>query len=201
MKYLKYILLFLLFSSCKEKESDLISNQPKSDLKSINKIYSQISIDCEGKQFAPTKCGNKEKFFSYQFRLSNNKSLIEFNYKNKAFNHLLTESISELGVNSYLFYNESNMILIIDSFLEYGHTFYVYKLDINSIKYIGSKSFDVKLDKNEIELKYNFNISETDNTLILKLGSGYDDINLNIEDSFILPLNNNLGNAYTVNKN
>ena len=29
----------------------------------------------------------------------------------------------------------------------------MYKLDINSIKYIGNKSFDVKLDKNEIELK------------------------------------------------
>ena len=125
MKYLKYILLFLLFSFYKEKASDLISNQPKSDLKSINKIYSQISIDCEGKQFAPTKCGNKEEFFSYQFTLSNSKSLIKFNYKNKTFNHLLTESISELGINSYLFYNKSNMILIIDSFLEYGHTFYV----------------------------------------------------------------------------
>ena len=81
MKYLKYILLFLLFFSCREKESDLICNQPKSELKSINKIYSQISIDCEGKQFAPKKCGNKEEFFSYQFTLANSKSFIEFNIK------------------------------------------------------------------------------------------------------------------------
>ena len=177
------------------------TNIKATNSKLINSSYSQIPINCDGEQFAPTNCENNEKNLFYKFLVVNNKSVIEFKYKNKTFNHLLTESISELGVNSYLFYNELNMILIIDSFLEYGHTFYVYKLDINSIKYIGSKSFDVKLDKNEIELKYNFNISETDNTLILKLGSGYDDINLNIEYSFILPLNNNLGNAYTVNKN
>ncbi|WP_180904113.1 hypothetical protein, partial [Flavobacterium chungangense] len=73
--------------------------------------------------------------------------------------------------------------------------FYVYQFNIDNIKYIGSKSFDVKLDKNEIELKYNFDVSETNNRLILKLGSGYDDINLNIGDSFILPLKENLGHT------
>lgn len=202
MKYIKYI---LLLSSCKEKHPDLISNQSTIDPKSINDtlvndIYSQISIDCEGKQFAPTKCGNKEKSFFYQFTLANNKSLIEFNYKNRTFVHIFNEPAFELGVDSYLFNNKLNMILILDSFLEYGHTFYVFQLDIDGIKYIGSKNFNVNLDKNEIELKYNFNVSERDNRLILKLGIGYDDINLDVGDSFILPLKDNFGKASIVNK-
>ncbi len=177
-----------------------VSSLSKANIKATNSkwiksSYSQIPINCDGEQFAPTNCENNEKNLFYKFLVINNKSVIEFKYKNKTFNHLLTESISELGINSYLFYNKSNMILIIDSFLEYGHTFYVYQLKIDSIKYIGSKSFDVKLDKNEIELKYNFDVSETNNRLILKLGSGYDDINLNIGDSFILPLKDNLGHT------
>jgi len=193
MKYFKYILLFLLFSSCKEKESDVICNQPKSELKSINKIYSQISIDCEGKQFAPTKCGNKEEFFSYQFTLANSKSLIKFNYKNKTFNHSLTESISELGINNFLFENESKMILIIDSFLEYGHSFYVYQITDDKIKFISTTNFNSKFDNNEIELRYKFNISENDNSVIIKLGNGYDDIKLsNISNSYTLPSNENI---------
>ncbi len=174
-----------------------VSSLSKANIKAINSklinsSYSQIPINCDDEQFSPTNCGNNEKNLFYKFSVINNKSVIEFKYKNKTFNHSLTESISELGINSFLFENESKMILIIDSFLEYGHTFYVYQLDIDSIKYIGSKSFDVKLDKNEIELKYNFNLSETNNKLILKLGSGYDDINFIISNSIILSIKDNI---------
>ncbi|MBZ4043830.1 hypothetical protein [Flavobacterium hibisci] len=198
MKYIQYIFLLILLSFCKDDKMNSVSSLPKVDIKTkkdkpINSNYSQIPINCDGEQFAPTNCGNNGKNLFYKFSVANNKSFIEFKYKNETFNHSLTESISELGINSFLFENESKMILIIDSFLEYGHTFYVYQFNIDTIKYIGSKSFDVKLDKNEIELKYNFNVSETNNKLILKLGSGYDDINLNISDSFILPIKDNLG--------
>jgi len=197
MKYIKYIFLFILLSSCKEDKMNSVSSLSKAGIKTkkdklINSSYSQIPINCNGKQFAPTNCENNEKNLFYKFSVANNKSVIEFKYKNKTFNHSLTESISELGINSFLFENGSKMILIIDSFLEYGHTFYVYQLDIDSIKYIGSKSFDVKLDKNEIELKYNFNVSETNNNkLIIKFGSGYDDINFNISNYFTLPIKGN----------
>ncbi|WP_310555884.1 hypothetical protein [Flavobacterium sp.] len=198
-------LFVLLLSSCKEKQSDSTTNQPKIDVKSIDEAlisnsYSQITMDCQGKQFAPTNCGNKEKGLYYEFKLADGKSIIEFKYKNKNFIHSFNESIFELGVNSYLFDNGSKMILVLDSFLEYGHTFYVYQIDEDSVKYIGSKNFDVKLDKNEIELKYNFNISEKDKILILKLGTGYDDINLYISNSFVLPLKeNNLSNIKSKN--
>ncbi|WP_395075705.1 hypothetical protein [Flavobacterium sp.] len=206
MKYIKYILLFLLLSSCKEKQSDSTKYQQKIDVKSINDTlindsYSQIPVECEGKQFQPTNCGNKEKGLFYKFISDENKSTIEFNYKNQTFIQSFNESIFELGVNSYLFDNGSKKILILDSFLEYGHNFYVYQIDTDNVKYIGSKNFDTKLDKSEIEIKYNFNISEKDNAIILKLGTGYDDINLNISNSIVLPFKDNtLSNLKPKNK-
>ncbi|MBE0393767.1 hypothetical protein [Flavobacterium sp. PL002] len=203
MKNIKYILLFLLLFSCKEKQSDLTLSQPEIEINStkdslININYTQIPINCEGKQFAPTNCENKEKSFFCKFTLDNNKSSVEFNYKSKIFIHSFTETPFELGFNSYLFENKSNMILILDSFLEYGHTFYVYQLDNDKdiVKFIGSKNFDAKIDKNEIELKYNFDISENDETLILKLGSGYDEMNFNLSNSSVLPIKDiNLSNV------
>jgi hypothetical protein len=175
-----------------------VSSLPKVDInttydKPINSSFSQISINCDGEQFAPTNCGNNEKNLFYKFSVINNKSVIEFKYKNKTFIHSLNESIVELGINSFLFENESKMILIIDSFLEYGHTFYVYLITADNIKFIATTNFDSKFDNNEIELMYRFNISENDNSVIIKLGNGYDDIKLlNISNSYTLPLKKNI---------
>ena len=110
MKYIKYIFLFILLSSCKEDKMNSVSSLSKAGIKTkkdkpINSSYSQIPINCNGKQFAPTNCGNNEKNLFYKFSVINNKSVIEFKYKNKTFNHSLTESISELGINSFLFEN------------------------------------------------------------------------------------------------
>lgn len=189
MKYIKYIFLLILLSSCKEDKGNSVSSLTQVNLKkTINSNYSQVPINCDGEQFAPTNCGNNEKGLFYNFSVVNNKSIIEFNYKNKTFNHSLTESISELGISSFLFENESKMILIIDSFLENGHSFYVYQITDDNIKYISHTSFNSKFDNNEIELKYRFNILENDNSLTIKLGKGYDDIKLsNISNSYSLP--------------
>jgi hypothetical protein len=173
--------------------------------KPINSSYYQIRINCDGEKFAPTNCGNSEKNLFYKFSVVNNKTVIEFKYKNKTFNHSLTESISELGINSFLFENESKMILIIDSFLEHGHSFYVYQIIDNKIKFISATNFNSKFDNNEIELKYKFNISENYNSLIIKLGNCYDDIKLPItSNSYILPSNlkhnNNNNNNNLVGK-
>lgn len=197
MKYIKYIFILILLSSCKEDKMNSVPSLTKADIKSINDTinssYSQIPINCDGEQFAPTNCGNKEKNLFYKFSVVNNKSIIEFKYKNETFNHSLTESISELGINSFLFENESKMILIIDSFLEYGHSFYVYQITDDKIKFISTTNFNSKFDKNEIELRYKFNISENDNSVIIKLGNGYDDIKLsNISNSYTLPSKENI---------
>lgn len=194
MKNIKYIFLLILLYSCKENKIDPVSSLTKNEIKStkektINSNYSQISINCDGDQFAPTSCGNTEKDLFYTFSVVNNKSIIEFKHKNKTFIHSLNESIVELGIHSFLFENESKMILILDSFLEYGHTFYVYQITDDNIKFIATKNFDSNFDKNEIELKYLFNISENGNSVIIKLGKEYEDIKLlNISNSYILPL-------------
>lgn len=113
MKNIKYILLFLLLFFCKEKHSDLTLSQPEIEINStkdslINNNYSQIPINCEGKQFAATNCENKEKSFFYKIALDKNKSSVEFYYKNKIFIQSFIEAPFELGFNSYLFKIKSN---------------------------------------------------------------------------------------------
>ncbi len=88
------------------------------------------------------------------------------------------------------------MILILDSFLEYGHKFYIYSIEENKIKYIGSNEFESKFDKKEIELKYNFIISKKENLINLNLGSSYEKINLDLDNAIVLPLNDTNSSKY-----
>lgn len=193
MKNIIYFFLFTFLFSCKEKSTESKSNISSTKVSLVKTLttdnnYLQIPITCEGGEYQPKKCKNDEKELAYEFISTNDKTIIEFKYKSKGFIHTFNEPILQLGVKSFLFDNGSKMILILDSFLEYGHSFYVYQITNDSIKYIGSKNFDLKQNENEIELKFDFRIHEKANKVILNLGSSYEDIVLNTNNSLVLPL-------------
>lgn len=193
MKNIIYFFLFTFIFSCKEKSTESKSNISTTKVNLVETLttdnnYLQIPITCEGEEYEPKKCKNDKKELAYEFISTNNKTIIEFKYKNKGFIHSFNEPLFQLGVKSFLFDNGSKMILVLDSFLEYGHTFYVYQITNDEIKYIDSKSFDFKQDEKEIELKFDFKIIEKASKLTLKLGSSYEDIILNTNNSLALPI-------------
>ncbi|MDR7211465.1 hypothetical protein [Flavobacterium piscis] len=187
MKHALYILLTLLFS-CKDK-----NNNDFAEENILNNNYKQIVINCQGTD-ASSRCENKEKEIAFTNLINNGKTVIDFKYKDQNYIHSLNEQITDLGLKSYLFENDKKMILILDSFLEYGHKFYTYFIEENKIKYIGSNEFAFQFDENEIELKYNFIISEKENLINLNLGSSYENINLN--NAIVLPLNDTNSSEY-----
>lgn len=190
MKYINYtlLLLFLVFS-CKEKEK---SNIIIAEKNSFTNEYKLISINCIGEDYDPSICENKEKEFSFAILFSDGKTVLNFKNKNKNFTHTLNEQINNLGLKSYLFEQNQKMILVLDSFLEYGHKFYVYYIENDSIKFVGSKELNSKFDEKEMELKYNFIISEKENLINLNLGSSYEEITLNLENASLLLKDNNV---------
>ncbi|AND64349.1 hypothetical protein AX766_07975 [Flavobacterium covae] len=193
---IKLIIIALILISCKENNANSKLSKSKSEANIINDTltngsYIQLTINCEGKQFFPTKCINKEKNLEYKFNAIDNKTLIEFKYDNNNYVHTINEKILDLGVDSFLFENNEKMILIFDSFLEYGHIFNIYKLTPNKIEYLSSQYFDLNIDSNEKEIKYIFDINENNNELIIKLGSKYKDIIVNTSKSILLEKNNN----------
>ena len=177
-----FILLILLFS-CKENNN--VSNNPI-----IENQYKRVSLNCKGDDYNPLTCENIQKEISLNFKYEEGKSLINFKYKKQNFIHVINDQISDLGIESFLFEDDSKMILILDSFLEIGHKFYVYQIKNESIKFIGFKELNSKFDDMDIELKYIFNLSEKENLLNINLGSLYDEISLNSNKASLLLTNN-----------
>lgn len=190
IKFIHYTSLLLLFS-CKDK-----NNNDFAEKNILNNNYKQIAISYQGEEYAPSICENKEKEIAITNLINNGKTVIDFKYKDQNYIHSLNEQIADLGLKSYLFENDKKMILILDSFLEYGHKFYIYSIEENKIKYIGSNEFESKFDKKEIELKYNFIISKKENLINLNLGSSYEKINLDLDNAIVLPLNDTNSSKY-----
>ena len=194
MKRLLLILLLLLFS-CKEKSNNNIniSSNPI-----IENQYKTVSLNCKGDDYNPLTCENIQKEISLNFKYEEGKSLVNFKYKNQNVTHVINEQISDLGIESFLFEDDSKMILILDSFLEFGHKFYVYEIKNDSIKFVGFKELNSKFDDKDIELKYIFNLSEKENLLNINLGPSYEEISLNLNKASLLLTKNN--NQDIVNK-
>ncbi|WP_445711461.1 hypothetical protein [Flavobacterium sp.] len=194
MKQINYtlLLLFLVFS-CKEKaKSDIIIAEKNS----FSNKYKQITINCFGEEYNPSSCENKEKEISFSIKAFNGKTILNFKNKNKNYIHSLNEQISDLGFENYLFEQNQKMILVLDSFLEYGHKFYVYHMENDSMKFVGSKEVNSRFDEKEIELKYNFIISEKEKLITLNLGSSYEKVTLNLENASLLSTDNNVDDIH-----
>ncbi|CAM3791528.1 hypothetical protein FLGE108171_15155 [Flavobacterium gelidilacus] len=177
-------ILLILFFSCKENIN--ISSNPI-----IENQYKRVSLNCKGDDYNTLTCENIQKEISLNFKNEEGKSLINFKYKNQNFIHVINEQISDLGIESFLFENDNKMILILDSFLEFGHKFYVYEIKNDSIKFVGFKELNSKFDDKDIELKYIFNLSEKENLLNINLGPSYEEISLNLNKASLLLTKNN----------
>lgn len=172
------ILLFITFS-CKENASknrqDNISK--KNVLDNVNNKeaeFQEIGLKCSGDEYNARECSNKKEKVSISF----SQQAINFSIDRASFDDYDVVRLGDLGYRAYLYGNTQNKVIIIDSFLENGHLFYIYFYDKTGLKFLGKKEVTMTDESVVID---KIKISQIKNELIVFIGKGIENLKFNID--------------------
>ncbi|SEH36979.1 hypothetical protein [Chryseobacterium culicis] len=169
------ILLLTIFFSCnlKQENSNKLGNFPID--------FKQEQLNCTGQKYNSNQCSDRDNNLSISF----NRNAILFTSNNKNYNDK-SNSSSDLGYETFLFKNNDEKVILIDSFLENGHLFLIYYVNNNNIKFLGKKEITNTTDQNP---NYSFRIEKRDNIIDIFLNTKLKNISFDIKKAIDLNIN------------
>jgi len=170
---LTVFLFFLILISCQEnrfatKEKG-VKNTHVDSVSNTEVEFKQVLLNCDGDEYNATVCVNEKEQISIAFaEKKRNFSIDQIGYIDS--NDI---DLGDLGFQIYVYKNSTDKVIIIDSFLECGHLFYVYFYTENGLKFLGKREVTMIDEANSIE---RIKVDRFKDELIISAGEHIDDL-------------------------
>ncbi|MGE8552424.1 MAG: hypothetical protein ACN6OB_00630 [Chryseobacterium jejuense] len=173
------LLFFFITVSCSEKpstnkEENNSKNNALDRLHDKDIEFQKLELKCFGEEYNAKQCGNEKEKISISF----SKGSISFSIKGVNFHDYNSSGLDDLGYQTFLYGDRNNRVIIIDSFLESGHLFYIYFYDKTGMKFLGKKEITI-IDESIILDK--IKVNQIKNELIIFIGNGIEKLKFNID--------------------